>query len=120
MSQISRHLTLIGNLQRNVPAATSTGGFADDYETVHEGVPCRISQPGKQRAVIGGQAVADLNPVVLFEPDLDVRDQDRLVITGGTPVQLIDTTWEIFSPVGPSVPIYVSATGRRIATAARP
>lgn len=115
---ISPHLTLEGNLQRNTPTQGASKAFGDNYATVKSGVKCRISQPARQRAVIGLQPAADLNPIVQFLPDEDVRDQDRIVITGGTPAQHIGTTWDLYSPVVPSVPAYLSATGRRIVTAA--
>jgi hypothetical protein len=115
---ITRHLTLVGVLQRNMPTETASGAWADAFVPVKQRVRCRISQPAKQRAVIGGQAVADLNPVVLFDPGQDIRDADRITITGGTPEQLVGSTWDLYSPVTPSVAAYVSATGRRIATAA--
>jgi hypothetical protein len=116
MSPISHGLTLTGTLQRNVPAAAASGAYADEYQPVRQ-VRLRISQPAKNRAVVGGQDVADLAPVALFEPDEDVRHGDRVVVTEGTPTQLIGTTWNLFSPVVPSVPAYLSATAQRILTA---
>ncbi len=111
---ISGQLTLEATLSRNAPTQSASKAFADNYVVVKTGVRCRISQPARQRAVIGQQAVADLNPIVQFSPDEDVRDQDRILITCGTPEQYVDTVWDLFSPVIPSVPLYLSATARRI------
>lgn len=114
---ITPNLTLTGTLYRNSPSLSASKAFADGYAAVKTGVRCRISQPAKQRAVVGLQPAADLNPVALFEPDEDVRDQDRITITAGT-AGYVGTTWDLYAPVVPSVPLYLSATARRIETAA--
>ena len=115
---ITPHLTLTGTLQRSSPTKTASGAFADAYATVNSKLRLRISQPSRNRVLIGGQEASDLDPVVLFEPDEDVRLNDRVLITGGMPTQHVGTEWMInTAPVLPSVPVYKSATARRIETA---
>ena len=115
---IEPHLTLRANLLRSTPSQSSSGAFPDNYATVKTGVKCRISQPARARAVVGGQDVSDQDPIILFRPDEDVRIEDRIEITSGEPTYYVGSVWDIrVTPVVPSVPVYKSATGRRIMTA---
>jgi hypothetical protein len=116
---IEPHLTLRGTLKRNSPSQAASGAFADAYAAVKTGVKCRIGQPPRSRALIGGQDVSDQDPVIMFLPDEDVRIDDLIEITSGEPSYYVGSAWDIrVEPVVPSVPVYKSATARRIVTAA--
>lgn len=107
-------LTSIVTVLRNAPVRTDSGAWIDTYSAAKTGVKCRISQPPQNRAVVGEADVSDQRSPLLFLPDEDIKHGDRITVTGGKPQQLIGASWDVFSPTIPAVPIYLSATGRRI------
>ena len=117
MVDITPHLTSRATLRRNQPVQVGKA-WRDDYVDHKFGVACRISQPQPQNQAIGFQDVSELASVILFGPDEDVNEHDRLVVTGGVPRQWVGTTWDLRGIVWPSVPAYTRATGSIIRTAA--
>lgn len=118
MVDISSGLNLSGTLKRNSANQSASGAWPDNFAPIQAGVRCRISQPGAPDRLIGFQEVSDLEAVVLFMPGEDVREHDRIEITGGEQPAYVGTEWDLRGIVAPSRPVYKRATGRRIQTAA--
>jgi hypothetical protein len=114
MPDVSHLLTLTGTLERTVPAQAASGAWPESYAPV-KSVQCRISQPPATSFLVGFQEGAELEPVIYFGPDEDVRERDRLTVTGGDPTRLIGSIWLLRGVVGPSVGgVYLKASGRSV------
>ncbi len=115
---ITPHLTSRATIKRNQAVKTDRRAWRDEFIDHKTDVACRISQPRPQNQLVGFQDVSELVSTILFEPDEDVNEHDRLEVTGGTPAQWVGTEWDLRGVVWPSVSAYTRATGSIIRTAA--
>lgn len=86
--------------------ATGPGGVVTPgFTTMATGVPCRRAIAGHSAGerVIADQVRAIISDAVVFQPGTDVRERDRLTVTGadavGTPFTLVFDVEAVLAPV---------------------
>jgi len=101
---VDQALPDLADIQRPSKAADGVGGRTTTWDTIEEGVACRLSHPtgGTPGSTTLGQLIAErLGNRVLFVASLaaetDVQDGDRLVVSGRTYeiLRVVNGSWEI-------------------------